>query len=292
MSLISSAIDAAGSLVGGFLGSGAASNAGNVLQQGAQKAQGLISQGENNSQNFLNNTWQGTQGNFAPYLGLGQSSANSLAALLGQGFQAPSMQNVANSPQYKFNLQQGTNAILNNASATGNLLSGNTGVALENYGQGLASNSYQQAFNNALSSYQANLGGLMGGSQLGQGAATSLGYLGNQAAGLNTNINLGGSEAQAQQVNNAAAAQAGGILGSANAWEGAIGGMTNAIGGGFNLASLLNGPSSMYANFGDAPWVQGGSMGGPVAPVGGMTPSNPFPNGVVPGISYPTMPQF
>ena len=288
MSFISSIIGAAGSLAGGILGSGAANDASNVLQQGAQQARGIISQGENNSQNFLNTTWQGTQGNFNPYLSLGSGAANSLAALLKGGFQAPNPNDVANTPQYKFALQQGTDAITKQAAATGNLLSGNTGVALEQYGQGLASNAYQQAYNNALQAYQANLGGLMGGTQLGQNAASTLGYLGNQTAGLNTNINMGGAEAQAQQVNNAAAARAGGIMGSASAWNNAIGGISSAAMNGLSLGSLLNGSGSMFANFGDAPWVNGGSMS---MPVGGM-PSNPFPNGVLPGVQYSGMPEF
>lgn len=234
------------SIVGGILGSNAAGDASSQLQRGAQQARGVISQGENNSQNFLNNTWQGTQGNFNPYLSLGSSSANNLQALLGKGFQAPTLAQAEATPGYQFNLQQGTNAILNNASATGNLMSGTTGTALEQYGQGLAQNTYQQAYNNALQGYNANLSGLLGGTQIGQGATSTLGALGNQAAGLNTNINMGGAEAQAQQINNAAAAQAYGTLGQANGWANAAGGMIggiSALAGGIGNLDMTGGSS-------------------------------------------------
>lgn len=232
------------SIVGGILGAGAAGDASSQLQRGAQQAQNTIKQGQGASQSFLNNEWGGTQGNFNPYLSLGSTSANNLQGLLGKGFQAPTLAQAEATPGYQFNLQAGTDAIAKQASATGNLMSGTTGTALEQYGQGLAQNTYQQAYNNALQGYNANLSGLLGGTQIGQGSASTLGMLGNQAAGLNTNINMGGAEAQAQQINNAAAAQAYGTLGQANGWANAAGGMIGALGslaGGFGNLDMTGG---------------------------------------------------
>lgn len=248
------------SIVGGILGSNAAGDASSQLQRGAQQARGVISQGQNNASNFLTNEFGNTTSNFNPYLSLGSTSANNLQGLLSNGFQAPTLQQAENTPGYQFNLQQGTNAILNNASATGNLMSGTTGTALEQYGQGLAQNTYQQAYNNALSGYNANLTGLLGGTQIGQGSTSTLGMLGNQAAGINSNIQLGGSEAQAQQINNAASAAAYGTLGQANGWANAAGGMIGGLGalaGGFGNLDTTGGSS-----FGEQVGNFFGGMGG------------------------------
>jgi hypothetical protein len=237
-----------GSIIGGITGANAASDASNALQQGAKQAQSTIKQGQDASQQFLNNEWSSTQQNQQPYLDLGSTSAHNLSGLLSQGFSAPTAAQAEATPGYQFALQQGTRAIDQNAAANGTLLSGNTGVALQNYGQGLASTTYQQTYNNALQSYLANLHGLMGGAQLGQNSASTLGYQGNQAAGLNTNINLGGAEAQADQINRAADARASGYLGRNQAWQGMIGGLTGA--GGAGMANT-SGDSSGWENVGN-----------------------------------------
>lgn len=53
-------------------------------------------------------------------------------------------QQVANLPGYQFNMDQGVQAIDRSAAASGLLNSGNTGIALQTYGQGLASNYFNQ----------------------------------------------------------------------------------------------------------------------------------------------------
>ena len=227
-----------GSLLGGVFGANASGKAASAGQQGAQQAIKSIQQGQQTSQNFLNNEWSGTQGNFNPYLSLGSTSANNLQGLLNQGFTAPTLAQAEQTPGYEFTLQQGTDAINKNAAANGTLNSGNTGVALENYGQGLASTTYQQVYNNALQSYLANLQGLTGGTQIGEGATSTLGYLGGQAVNQNSNINMGGAAEIAQQQNNAAAARASGYLGSANAWTNAFGGIFGGAQNGLNDYAL------------------------------------------------------
>jgi hypothetical protein len=237
-----------GSIIGGITGANAASDASSTLQKGAQQAQSTIKTGETASQDFLNNTWSGTQQNFNPYLDVGSSAAHNLQGLLNTGFQAPSFSDVTSTPGYQFNLQQGTDAINKDAAARGTLLSGNTGVALQNYGQGLAQNTYQQNYSNALQGYNANLQGLLAGSTLGQSSASTLGSLGNQAAGLNTNINLGGAQMQADQINRAAEARASGFMGRNQAWQGMIGGITGGAGAGFGN---MSGDSSGWENVGN-----------------------------------------
>lgn len=223
------------SLVGGIMGSGAADQAAAVESQAATKAQNLEEAKAQSALDFQNNIWSGTQANFNPYLSLGSTSANNLSALLQGGFHAPSLAEAEATPGYQFQLEQGTNAINQNAAATGTLMSGNTGAALQRYGQGLASTSYQQIYNNALQSYLANLQGLTTGTGFGERAAGELGSFGQAAAGNTAGINMRTAEDQAQQINNAAAARASGYLGSANAWSNAAGGMAG------GLASLAGG---------------------------------------------------
>jgi hypothetical protein len=223
-----------GSLVSGFMGSNAANNAANTEATGANNAQNLEKQNQQNATDFQTGVWSGTQGAEQPYQTLGSTSANSLNNLLKTGFQAPTLQQAENTPGYQFTLQQGTKAIDANAAANGTLLSGNTGKALEDYGQGLASTTYQQDYQNALNTYMTNYQSLMGGTQTGLSSTAQLGNFGQAAASDISNLDLTGGVQQAQQINNAAAARASGYLGSANAWETGING---ALGSGESLAN-------------------------------------------------------
>lgn len=57
-------------------------------------------------------------------------------------------------PGYQFQLQQGQQSALNSAAARGGLLSGGTLKSLERFGQGLASTSYNDAWQRAQTAYQ------------------------------------------------------------------------------------------------------------------------------------------
>ena len=96
--------------------------------------------------------------NLSPYLQGGRQGITSLAdyAANRPSFHAPTAEEVQNTPGYQFQLQQGSNAITNQASASGLSQGGNTLKALAQYGQGLAGTYYQNAFNNAKSSFDTN----------------------------------------------------------------------------------------------------------------------------------------
>lgn len=137
--------------------------------------------------------------NLDPYLGAGQQGATDLATYAKDGGPKFSFNydDYKNSDAYKFQLDQGTQAINNSASASGLGNSGATLKALTNYGQGLASTYYQQAFQNAQSQFQtnqnttlANLGALIntGQNATSQYNAATSNY-GNTAA--QNNINAG-----------------------------------------------------------------------------------------------------
>ena len=222
------AANAAGSIVNGIQQRNAAQSAAQSLEAGATKAQATATQNQTAAntaqQTALSNVTAAEQ----PYQTLGSTSANGLNTLLSNGFTAPTLQQAEQTPGYQFQLQQGTQAIDENAAANGTLMTGKTGTALEQYGQNLAQNAYQQTYNNALNAYQTNASTLTAGANLGE---TSTGQLSNAnltTAGNTANIDLTSAQAIEQQQNNYAAAQAGGSLGSAAAWSGMISGLQNA----------------------------------------------------------------
>ena len=192
----------------------------------AQQGQALQAQEAQNALNFQEQQWNTTQANQAPFLQAGQQAVGTLSGLTstpGQGllqnypgtFTAPTADQAAQTPGYQFTLNQGLQALDRGAAARGNLLTGGTMQAEQQYGQGLASQTYQQTFNNALSQYQqaynqfqqgqANtynrLAGLAG---TGQTSAQTLGSQGQAAAGNVSNINLTTGQQQANSANNAA----------------------------------------------------------------------------------------
>jgi hypothetical protein len=218
-------------IVGGILGAHAANNAANAGVKGAQQAQALEKQNQDAAlaaqQTALGNVTTAEQ----PYQALGSTSANHLSDLVSQGFTAPTLAQAEQTPGFQFNLQTGTNAINENAAATGNLMSGNTGVALQKYGQGLAENTYQQDYQNALNTYMANYQSLLGGTNAGLTSTGQLTGANLDVAGNTANINMTGGLQQAAQINNAAAARASGYLGAAKGYGQMAAGIAEGAGG-------------------------------------------------------------
>jgi len=228
-------------IVGGVLGANAAKHAANAEETGANKAKDLLKENQTDAQNVNNQVWTGTQAAEQPYQQVGSTAANNLVNLLQGGFKAPTLEEVQNDPAYKFRMESGTRAINQNGAATGTLLTGNTGKALEDYGQDLANSTYQQDYQNALNTYMTNYSSLLGGSNLGLQSTAQLGSFGSDFAHTNANIDLTSGEQQAQQINNAAAARASGYLGAAKGWANAVGG----VAGGFSNMDFSGGSSPL-----------------------------------------------
>jgi hypothetical protein len=87
----------------------------------------------------------------APYRQLGQAGIGQYEALLGLGPNgaAGEMQALQATPGYQFAQQQGNQSTVNQASAMGLGLSGNTLEGLSQFNQGLATQTYQNAVGNA-----------------------------------------------------------------------------------------------------------------------------------------------
>lgn len=134
------------------------------------------------------------------------------------------------SPAYNFQLRQGQQGVMNADAAGAGALSGSAQKDLIDYNQSAANTS----FNNAFNQYQTQQGNifsrLSGIAGLGQSSANNTGQQGTTLAGQ-----------AAQSATNIGTAQAGGIVGSANAISGGINNaapwLSSFAGGGNNNAS-------------------------------------------------------
>lgn len=129
-----------------------------------------------------------------PYTEAGVPALQQMQAMLGlSGPQAEqaAIAGVEGSPTFQASLQQGENAMLQNASATGGLRGGNIQAALAQFRPQLLAQEIENRF--------ARLGGI---TSLGQQSAAGVG-----TAGVNTGVNI------ANLLGQQGAARAGGILG-------------------------------------------------------------------------------
>jgi len=116
---------------------------------------------------------------------------------LNQRFDGKGLQN---DPGYQFRLQQGQSALENSRAAMGGLFSGATGKALSEYGQGFASNEYQNAYNrynNDQSNLFNRLSGLAGTGQTANQQVNAAGQNYANQAGANM-IGVGNAQAANQ----------------------------------------------------------------------------------------------
>ena len=144
---------------------------------------------------------QGAPGNYS-------SPGGAFGSLL-QPFTTQNWQQL--SPAYGFQLEQGKQGVLGGDASSMGALSGAAQKDLMGYNQNLANTS----FNNAFNMYQTQQGNiyqrLAGMVQMGQAAAANTGQQGTALAGQ-----------AAQSATNIGTAQAGGAVGSANAWSNAL----------------------------------------------------------------------
>jgi hypothetical protein len=253
-------IGAGGSIISGIFGSSAATKA----------AQAQVAQ-EQKALDFQEQEYSDQKANQAPFIQAGQSSLATLMADLSNGtfgagslgpapvFNAPTLQDARNTPGYQFTQEQGEQGIERGAAAAGGAVTGGTLKALTAYDSNLADTTYNQIFNNALSSYGAALNTYSATANaqqqefnqiaapisVGESAAANAGATGAQAA--TTIGNTLGSIGQSQ---------ASGIIGSTNAITNAISGVTGAVGGAANQNAQNNFLAQLFQSQG-----QGGYTG-------------------------------
>lgn len=157
-----------------------------------------------------------------PYQYAGEQSLNQLGQALGLWGDFDPNAQIASTPGYQFRMDQGTQALNRAANAGGNLYSGQTGKALVGYGQGLASDYWNNYLNElagvtGMGQQAASLGSGISSEFAGSRANALLGTQANRAAsGLGSLNAYTGANAQI------GAAQAGGAINSANAWSGGL----------------------------------------------------------------------
>jgi hypothetical protein len=178
---------------------------------------------------------KGVEG-FEPYAQAGQGGLASLSDFLTTGGGAQPFKfdpaSAAIDPSYKFRFDQGAQAIERSRLARG-LASGGTLKALTDYGQQSASQEYQNMFNRAFTEYGTNqdvYNRLMGLTGLGFGAAGEIAGLGSQFGQQAGTIDMATQEMINNLLLQGAGAKASGTMGAGNAWQQALGGVSNAVG--------------------------------------------------------------
>lgn len=190
------------SLIGGYLSSQAQSEAaGTAAQAQIQAAQ--LGIGEQQRQFDI------TQKLLAPYIQGGTGALGAQQALLGLGGTDAQQQAIAAlqaSPEFQALTQQGENAILQNAAATGGLRGGNTQAALAQF--------RPQVLSQLINQQYSRLGGLSslgqasaaGQAALGQQTGTSIAELLGQQGSAQAGSTLAQGQAQANMYNTATGA--------------------------------------------------------------------------------------
>ena len=222
-------------LVGGLLGSNAATSAANTQAQSAQNALDF------QKQQFATTQAQGAAGRSAGYGALNQLGAlgsgtyqmydaqgNPTGTGTGTGFltkeYTPADFAQGIDPGYQFRLQQGQEATNRMANMGGGLLSGNALKGQEDYTQGLASQEYGNAFNR-FQTQRSNIYNTLAG----------IAGLGQNAYNTSANAATTGANSIGNTIQGIGQAQASGTVGSANAL---MGGLQNA-GNQYTLSQLL-----------------------------------------------------
>jgi hypothetical protein len=152
--------------------------------------------------------------------------------------------NVGQDPGYAFRLSEGQKALDRSAAARGGLISGGAMKAAQRFGQEMGSQEYQNAYNRALTGYNADVAREATGynrlAALAGYGQTATGQIG--AAGQNMASNVG------NLMTSGAAAGAAGTVGQANALTGGLSTYLN-YNQGNNLVNALNARGSGGGNF-------------------------------------------
>jgi hypothetical protein len=161
----------------------------------------------NTAANTALSMYNTTNTNLAPYRAIGQTAATDLTNQL-PTLTAPITMDEATlqqTPGYQFNLTQGEKAVQNSAAARG---LGSSGAALKGaatFATGLADNTYQNQFQNAVTNQTNAYNRLKGLVDTGANAAAGTGQAGTAAANTAASAQIGAGNAQAAGINQTAA---------------------------------------------------------------------------------------
>ena len=154
------------------------------------------------------------------------SQQRALSGLDGPEAQQAAIAMLEQSPQFLAAMQQGEEAILQNASATGGLRGGNTQGALAQFRQGLLGQMVQQQL--------GQLGGMAGAGQQAAGSVAGLGQA--SASGQAANAMLSGQQ-QVGLLAGIGASRAGNNLAQGQAWQAGVQAPARAVNQGLGIYS-------------------------------------------------------
>jgi len=210
--VIAAGIGAAGAIGGGVIASSAAKKASRVQEQAARDAtaaQERMFQRQTELQEPFRQGGLTAQQEIMQLLGIGGDKTAPGYGSMAKAFGTEQFQQ---DPGYAFRQAEGLKALERSAAARGNLLSGSTLKGVQRFGQDLASQEYQNAFNRYQVERSARLNPLQSLMGSGQSATNVL----TGAAGQ-----MGQNEAS--NIYGAGQARASGYIGSANALNQALG---------------------------------------------------------------------
>jgi len=262
--IIAAGIGAAASVGGGLMASSAAKKASRVQAQAAQDATAAQQRMFEEQKALQEPFRQGgltAQNEIMQLLGIGGDKTAAGYGSLGKSFDGAAFEQ---DPGYAFRQQEGIKALERSAAARGNLLSGSTLKGVQRFGQDLASQEYQNAFNRYQVERSAKLNPLQ--SLMGSGQSA-------------TNVMTGAAgqmgQNEASNIYNAGQARASGYVGQANALANALGQV-----GGIAANYPMNNAIMGYYNR-NAPGGAGTGPGGGFEPGGGFGSSTPY---LLPGL--------
>jgi hypothetical protein len=231
--MVAAAVTAAAAVGGAVISSKASKKASRVQQQAAQDAtaaQERMFQRQIELQEPFRQGGLTAQQEIMQLLGIGGDKAAAGYGSMAKAFGTDQFQQ---DPGYAFRQAEGMKALERSAAARGNLLSGSTLKGVQRFGQDLASQEYQNAFNRYQVERSARLNPLQ--SLMGSGQSA-------------TNVMTGAAgqmgQNQASNIYNAGQARASGYIGSANALTNALG----QIGGYASNAPMNNAIMQYYKN--------------------------------------------
>lgn len=225
-------IGAVASVVSGAMGASAANKASKVQQKTAAENKVLGERYKTESLGDLDSALAGALGEFdrgkeglSPYASAGTAALSRLSDIYGlNGAEgtARGLSGFTESPGYQFRLSQGVQALDRSANARGGLYSGAAGKALTEYGQNMGANEWGNYVGglSGLANYGMNAGNTLS-NIAGSRANAILGTAGNAA-----NVRQGALSAITNANSQGGAAQAGGIINQANAWNAGLNNLT------------------------------------------------------------------
>jgi hypothetical protein len=249
------AISSVAAIGGGLIASSGAKKASDAQVKAAQDAntaQERMFAEQNRLQEPFRQGGLTAQNEIMQLLGIGGDKAAAGYGSLGKSF---GMSDFEQDPGYAFRQSEGMKALERSAAARGNLLSGSTLKGVQRFGQDLASQEYQNAFNRYQVERSAKLNPLQSLMGSGQSATNVMTTAAGQA-GQNQAANLYG----------AGQARASGYVGQANALSTALGQigsiasnlpMNNALMGYYNRATPSGAAS--VAPFSTPPYIATGA---------------------------------